>query len=163
MRKMKRMSIKLQFCCLSTHGRGLRELDPQASVLRKARKLPCRSYISPGPYAGWHVDEYNKPKPNGLPIQGCVDGFSRRILWLKVCKSNNYAVIPASFPLMQWKKTDCDQYWCKQTVALRMVHWLPYNAFYPMKRLHIVVHFHMPISACKADGHIVKGASLRES
>ena len=77
--------------------RILRELDPDASVLRKARKLQRRSYVSPGPNATWHVDGYDKLKPYGLPIHGCVDGFSRRIMWLKVCKSNNDPVIPAGF------------------------------------------------------------------
>ena len=77
--------------------RILRELDPDASALRKARKLQRRSYVSPGPNATWHVDGYDKLKPYGLPIHGCVDGFSRRIMWLKVCKSNNDPVIPAGF------------------------------------------------------------------
>ena len=38
---------KLQCCCPSRHGHGLQELDLQASILRKARKLLCRSLISP--------------------------------------------------------------------------------------------------------------------
>jgi len=32
-----------------------------------------------------------------LPIHGCVDGFSRRIIWLKVTRTNNNPNIPASF------------------------------------------------------------------
>ena len=90
-----------------------------------------------------------------LAYNGYVNGFSRRILWLKVCKSNNYPVIQASFSSMQWKKADCNQCYCKQIVV-----WRPYSAFYPVKRLHIVVHFHMPISTSKIGGHIVKEASL---
>ena len=149
---------KLQCCCPSRHGHGLQELDLQASILRKARKLLCRSFISRGPNAAWRVDGYDKLKPYGLPIHGCVDEFSRRILWLKVFKSNNYSVIQASFSSMQWKKEDCNQCWCKQIVA-----WLPKSAFFPVKRLNIVVHFHMPISTSKIGGLIMKGASLRGS
>lgn len=67
------------------------------SALRKARKLQRRLYISPGPNTIWHVDGYDKLKPYGLPIHGCIDGFSRRIVWLKVCKSNNDPVTPAGF------------------------------------------------------------------
>ena len=111
---------KLQCCCPSRHGHGLQELDLQASILRKARKLLCRSFTSRGPNAAWHVDRYDKLKPYGLPIHGSVEEFSRRILWLKVYKSNNYPVIQASFSSMQWKKEDCNQCWCKQIVA-----WLP--------------------------------------
>ena len=54
---------KLQYCCPSRHGHGLQELDPQASTLRKARKLLCWSYISLGPNAAWHVHGYDKLKP----------------------------------------------------------------------------------------------------
>ena len=50
----------------------LRELDPDASALRRARKLQRRSYVSPGPNATWHVDGYDKLKPYGLPIHGCI-------------------------------------------------------------------------------------------
>lgn len=77
--------------------RILRELDPAASALRKARKFQRRAYISPGPNAAWHVDGYDKLEPYGLPIHGCIDAFSRRVMWLKVCRSNNNPVIPASF------------------------------------------------------------------
>ena len=83
-------------------------------------KLLCRSFTSRGPNAAWHVDRYDKLKPYGLPIHGSVEEFSRRILWLKVCKGNNYPVIQANFSSMQWKKEDCNQCWRKQIVA-----WLP--------------------------------------
>ena len=145
---------KLQCCCPVRNGHGLHELDLQASTLRKARKLLCRSFISRGPNEAWHVNGYDKLKPYGLPMHGYVNGFSRRILWLKVCKSNNCPVIQASFSSMQWKKADCNQCYYKQIAV-----WLPYSAFYPVKRLHIVVHFQMPISTSKIGSHIVKGAS----
>jgi len=74
----------------------LRELHPDASALRRARKLHRRSYVSPGPNATWHVGGYDKLKPYGLPIHGCVDGFCG-IMWLKVCKSSNDPVIPSSY------------------------------------------------------------------
>ena len=69
--------------------RILRELDPEGTALRRARRLRRRSYMNPGPNFAWHVDGYDKLKPYGFPIHGCVDGFSRRVMWLKVCKTNN--------------------------------------------------------------------------
>ena len=30
-----------------------------------------------------------KLKPYGFPIPGCIDGFFRKIIWLKVCRTNN--------------------------------------------------------------------------
>ena len=53
--------------------------------------------MNPGPNFAWHVDRYDKLKPYGFPIHGCVDGFSRRVMWLKVCKTNNDPSHVASF------------------------------------------------------------------
>ena len=33
----------------------------------------------------------------GFAIHGCVDGFSRKLLWLKVTRSNDNPVVPASY------------------------------------------------------------------
>ena len=62
------------------------------------------------------MDGYDKLKSYGFPIHGCVDGFSRKVIWLKVCRSNNNPVIPAYFNLNSIEfgqvcpnvlKTDC--------------------------------------------------------
>jgi hypothetical protein len=66
----------------------LRELDPDGSNLRKARWLK-RSYHNRGPNQTWHIDGYDKLKPFGLPIHGAIDGYSKKILWLNVTRSNN--------------------------------------------------------------------------
>ena len=67
----------------------LREVDPEGSRLRRANRLRRRNYLNPGPNYCWHVDGYDKLKPYEFPIHGCIDGFSRRILWLEIVKSNN--------------------------------------------------------------------------
>ncbi|CAG2242609.1 unnamed protein product [Mytilus edulis] len=36
-----------------------------------------------------HIDGYDKIKPYGIAIHGAIDGYSRRILWLKAGCSNN--------------------------------------------------------------------------
>ena len=42
-----------------------------------------------GPNYCWHLDGYDKLKPYGFPIHGCIDGFSRKMLWLQLSRSNN--------------------------------------------------------------------------
>ena len=74
----------------------LKELDPDGTEARKAHRLKRRQFISPGPNYSWHADGYDKLKPYGLPIHGAIDGFSRRIIWLKVVRTNNNPVVPAS-------------------------------------------------------------------
>ena len=51
-------------------------------------RLHQRTHIRPGPNLSWHVDGYDKLKPFGLSVHGCIDGFSRRLLWLQVQRSN---------------------------------------------------------------------------
>ena len=60
----------------------LKELDPDGDELRQARKLQRRLYSNPGPNFAWQIDGYDQLKPFGFPIHGCIDGFSRKILWL---------------------------------------------------------------------------------
>lgn len=65
------------------------ELDPLGKEKRSRHKFVRRTYHSTGPNEVWHVDGYDKLKPFGIAISGCIDGFSRKVLWLKCGKSNN--------------------------------------------------------------------------
>ena len=75
----------------------MRELDPEGCEIRKARRLRRRTYRVPGPNHCWHTDGYDKLKPYGFPIHGCIDGWSRKIMWLRVARSNNNPLVPGLF------------------------------------------------------------------
>ena len=62
----------------------LHELDPEGSRLRQIHRLKWREYLNPGPNYWWHADGYDKTLR--LSVHGCIDGFSRRILWLNLTK-----------------------------------------------------------------------------
>ena len=64
-------------------------LDPEGVKLRKAHRLRRRTYHNRGPNDVWHCDVYDKLKPFGFPIHGCIDGWSRKVLWLYITRSNN--------------------------------------------------------------------------
>ena len=64
-------------------------LDSAGVAARTARRLRRREYFSKGPNYIWHFDGYDKLKPYGLCVSGCIDGYSRYIIWLKVYKTNN--------------------------------------------------------------------------
>ena len=53
----------------------------------------------PRPNFKWHTDGYYKLKPFGFCIHGCVDAFSRKIIWLFVGSTNNDPLIIASYYL----------------------------------------------------------------
>ena len=69
--------------------RLLKELNPRGTECRARRRFCRRIYHSMGPNYVWHVDGYDKLKPFGLAVSGCIDGFSRRIMWLLCGPTNN--------------------------------------------------------------------------
>ena len=69
--------------------RLLKEIDPAGVAQRRARRLQRRIYRCPGPNATWHIDGYDKLTPFGFGISGCIDGYSRRIIFLQVSHSNH--------------------------------------------------------------------------
>ena len=68
----------------------LKELDPEGTEERRAHRLRRRVYRNNGPNDSWYCDGYDKLKPFGFPIHACVDGWSRKVLWLYVTRSNNW-------------------------------------------------------------------------
>uniref|UniRef100_A0A3P9JDE3 Integrase core domain-containing protein n=1 Tax=Oryzias latipes TaxID=8090 RepID=A0A3P9JDE3_ORYLA len=73
----------------------LRELNPRGCQSRARRRFIRRTYHSLGPNYMWHADGYDKLKPFGLAISGCIDGFSRKVLWLKCGATNNNPTVIA--------------------------------------------------------------------
>ena len=67
--------------------------DPSGILLRTSQLniVNRRHYSVPGPRSLWHLDGNHKLIRWGFVIHGCVDGFSRRIMFLK-CSTNNKAV-----------------------------------------------------------------------
>ncbi|ROJ57643.1 hypothetical protein DPX16_23842 [Anabarilius grahami] len=66
----------------------LRLLDGEGVDLRSRNRLRRRVYHSRGPNFVWHIDGYDKLKPFGIGISGCIDGFSRSMMWLEAYKTN---------------------------------------------------------------------------
>ena len=60
----------------------LKELDPRGVELRGRRRLHRRNYFAKGPNYICHFDSYDKLKPFGICINCCIDGFSRKIIWM---------------------------------------------------------------------------------
>lgn len=75
----------------------LSRLDPYGVKRRCKRRFVRRGYFSEGPNQVWHVDGYDKLKPFGVAISACVDGFSRKVMWLSCGSSNNDPGIIAKY------------------------------------------------------------------
>ncbi|KAI7789248.1 hypothetical protein IRJ41_004186 [Triplophysa rosa] len=93
----------------------LRRLNPSGVHLRQRHKFVRRGYFTAGPNQVWHVDGYDKLKPFGIAISGCIDGFSRKVMWLCSGSSNNdpgiiaqyYVKCVSDFGLPARLRTDC--------------------------------------------------------
>ncbi|KAI7809774.1 hypothetical protein IRJ41_016386, partial [Triplophysa rosa] len=77
--------------------RLLKELIPRGTDQRTRRRFFRRTYHSMGPNYLWHVDGYDKLKQFGFGLSGCIDGFSRRVLWLICGHTNNDPAVIARY------------------------------------------------------------------
>ncbi|CAD6216225.1 GSCOCG00011298001-RA-CDS, partial [Cotesia congregata] len=84
----------------------LKIVDPIGVANRFGNKLRRRQYLSPGPNFLWHLDGYDKLKQFGFAIHGCIDGFSRKILWLEVATTNNDPAVTAHYFLKTVKQLE---------------------------------------------------------
>ena len=60
------------------------QYDLDGVLRRKQRKLRRRKYFSAGPNYSCNINGYDKLKPFGFSLHGCIVGFLRRLIWLKV-------------------------------------------------------------------------------
>ena len=75
----------------------IKALDPEGVELRRARRLRRRKYHSRDPNALWHMDSYDKLKPYGIAINGCIEGFSRYIMWMEAYTTNSDPKVIADY------------------------------------------------------------------
>lgn len=65
-----------------------KQIAPELVAERNRGRLNRRTYRSDRCNFQWHLDGYDKLNPFGIAIHGCVDGFSRLVLWLEVGVTN---------------------------------------------------------------------------
>ena len=65
-------------------------VDPRNTVLRWGITVSRRVHRIPWPNSLWHLDGHHSLIRWKLVVHGCIDGFSRRIMFLR-CSSNNLA------------------------------------------------------------------------
>ena len=76
--------------------RAILQDDPDGVSRRKLRR---RKYFSAGLNYSWYIDGHDKLKPFGFTLHGCIDGFSRRLIWFEVSSSNKKPKIIGKFYL----------------------------------------------------------------
>lgn len=69
---------------------SINRVDPQNVAIRWGALVSRRVYFVPWPNSLWHIDGHHSLIRWGFVIHGCVDGFSRRIMFIH-CSTNNLA------------------------------------------------------------------------
>lgn len=104
-RRMHKVLLDQGLLCRRTDVRFLlKELDPVNVKLRRKRSLRRRKYINPGCNHTWHIDGHDKLKPFGFSIHACIDGYSRKLIWLEIAPSNKLPEIIAKYYTIAIKK-----------------------------------------------------------
>ena len=78
---------------------ALKSIDPDGVTRRSKHRLKRRKYINCGPNHIWNIDGNDKLKPFGFCIHAAIDGFSRKILWLKVNYTNKDPLVVCQYYL----------------------------------------------------------------
>ena len=100
-RQMQRLLVQRYNLSVSNNTvmRVLSQLDPAGCARRRTRRFARRTYHCKGPNYTWHMDGWDKLKPYGISVHGCIDGFSRRVLWICACSTNKDPNVIASMYL----------------------------------------------------------------
>ena len=69
---------------------SMARVDPQNTALRWGVVVSRRTYQVPWPNSLWHLDGHHALIRWKIVVHGCIDGFSRIIMFLR-CNSNNRA------------------------------------------------------------------------
>jgi hypothetical protein len=73
---------------------SIRRVDPIGRSIRKRYAICRRVYNVRGPNHLWHIDSNHKLISQRFVIHGCIDGFSRMIIYLHCCTNNKaYTVL----------------------------------------------------------------------
>ena len=73
--------------------KNLKNIDPEGVSIRRNKLIRSRMYHTIRPGYIYHIDGEDKLKRLGFPIHGCIDRFSRKVMWLVVSTTNNDPLI----------------------------------------------------------------------
>ena len=78
---------------------ALIDIDPEGVLIRKKKTIKRRKYETNRLFDVLHIDRNDKLKNFSFAIHECIDGFSKKLIWLFVSTTNNDPLVVANFYL----------------------------------------------------------------
>uniref|UniRef100_A0A8C4T7B1 Integrase catalytic domain-containing protein n=1 Tax=Erpetoichthys calabaricus TaxID=27687 RepID=A0A8C4T7B1_ERPCA len=72
-------------------------IDPVGTIIRRRYAIQRRVYSVPGPNYLWHIDSNHKLIPWRFVFHGCVDGYSRTIVYIEASNNNSASTVLTFF------------------------------------------------------------------
>eukprot|EP00794_Sanderia_malayensis_P021078 gene21078-23132_t len=76
---------------------SINRVDPRNTALRWGALVSRRTYFVPWPNSVWHIDDHHSLIRWGMVIHGCIDGKTRRIIFLKAATNNLASTVLHNF------------------------------------------------------------------
>jgi hypothetical protein len=76
---------------------SMRRVDPLGNLERWAALIPRLTYSVREPNSLWHMDGNLKLRDYGFVLHACIDGYSRRVIYLEVNTNNRAATVLNAF------------------------------------------------------------------
>ena len=130
------------------------EEDPEATTQRRAHKLVWRDYFSFESNFCWHCDNYDKLKPYGLPIYVSINGFSRTVIWLEVCRTNSNPRVVAAMYIRAVQSLGLVPKMLRTDHGNKTGSWLLFIVHWDKMLIRIDMEHLLQTSALKVSGHI---------
>ena len=67
---------------------SINRVDYAGRQQRKQKTIKRRQYEVHGPHHLWHIDGHHKLIQYGMVTHGCIDGYSRAVIYLRCCNNN---------------------------------------------------------------------------
>ena len=123
--------------------KGLVDIDLEGVSMRKKKTIKRRTCETNGPFDVFHIDGNYKLKRFGDAIRGCIDGFSRKLIWLFVSTTNNDILLLqiSILKLLQiWAEHQihCEWTWVQKTFIVKNF------KYFSLKTVTVFCTLHQP-------------------
>jgi len=100
-RNLYKLAVPRRHICAS-----LKRIEPGRVEFRRRKAIKRRVYRVPGPMSLWHNDGNHKWNRWRIVVHGCIDGYSRYVVYCGAAATNDSETVLAFFLNVSWSNVD---------------------------------------------------------